>query len=197
MMCWYKPQCGWRSSDACGRSQMPQPHSIWFCFHELSGRGISIDKRPMGSWQGLGGWRMRSSCLVADGYPLGVVKNILELIEVVAAHHCECIKCHWIVIFPMFNLMWILPPKKKNVSLIKIQCIWYSTFSSATPALHCGREVSRSNSFSAIKDFYKPFGKEVTIKAMEQWYKTEYNRMVLRSSEKYTCRLTLLPVLVL
>lgn len=37
---------------------------------------------------------MMSSCLVDDGYPVGVVKNILELIEVVVARHCECIKCH-------------------------------------------------------------------------------------------------------
>lgn len=83
----------------------------------------------------------------------------------------------------------------KNASLIMIQCVQRSIFSSVTRALHCRREVSRSNGFPAIKDFINHLGKK-SKQLNDDIKPSRIRRYSSHQRSKCTRMLTLLPVLI-
>ena len=55
---------------------------------------------------------VKSDCFVGTGFSLEGIKTVLELDKIVAAHHCECTKCNWIVNCKTVNFCYTLTQAK-------------------------------------------------------------------------------------
>lgn len=49
-----------------------------------------------------------SDCLMGASFPFGMMKMFRDEIELIVAHHCECVNCHWTVHSTMVKMNFML-----------------------------------------------------------------------------------------